>query len=208
MSTKPPLVSAVLLAAGKSERMGRNKLLMPFEGGTIIGRTLDNLLSSRVREIVVVVGACAQEMSVAIENRAVTMVLNPNYAKGMSTSLITGIRMISKRAKYVMVALGDQPFVTSNTYDRLIEAAFETGRGIVIPTYSRQRGNPILISAGYFPEILHFSGDVGGRELLVQYPDDVLEVAVSDEGIVINVNTPDEYEKRIGRMQQPKTDPR
>jgi molybdenum cofactor cytidylyltransferase len=201
MNIKNPRISVILLAAGKSERMGRNKLLMPFEGGTVIGRTLDNLQASRAGEIVVVLGARAQEMGAAIGNRPVSLVLNPNYTRGMSTSLITGLQMVSKQAKYALVALGDQPFVTPQTYDKLIDAALNTEKGILVPVYQKQRGNPILIHAGYFPEIMHFSGDVGGRELLTQYPDDLLEVKVADEGVIINVNTPDEYEKRIGKIR-------
>ncbi len=201
MSTKTPLVSAVLLAAGKSERMGQNKLLMPFEGGTIIERTLDNLLASRVGEVVIVLGARAQEIGAVVGKRSVKQVLNPNYAQGMSTSLKTGAQMISKKAKFIMVVLGDQPFVTWDTYNQLIEAALETDKGIIIPVYRQQRGNPIIVKADYIPEVVRFTGDVGGRELLVQYPNDVLEVVVFDEGIIINVNTRDEYERRIGPVR-------
>ena len=198
MSTKTPRVSAILLAAGKSERMGQNKLLMPFGDGTVVGRTLDNLLASRAAEVVVVLGSRSHEMGEAIGKRDVTLVLNPNYARGMSTSLITGLQMVSKQAKFVMVALGDQPFVTTMTYDKLIEAALTTDKGIVVPAYRKKRGNPILIHAGYIPEALLFTGDVGGRELLSSYPKDVLEVKVPDEGVLINVNTPEEYARHIG----------
>lgn len=198
MNMTKSLVSVVLLAAGKSERMGQNKLLMPFRGDAIIGRTLDNLLASRAGEIVVVLGSRAQEITKVIGGRPATLVLNQNYAQGMSTSLITGLLMVSKQAKFVLVALGDQPFITRHTYDRLIEAVLNTDKGLVVPVYRQRRGNPILIRAGYIPEILRFTGDVGGRELLVRYPDDILELEVPDEGIIINVNTPEEYEKRIG----------
>ena len=198
MNAKTPLVSSILMAAGKSERMGQNKLLMPLHGDTIVGCTLDNLMASRVSETVVVLGSCAQEVRLAVGERPVMLVLNPDYARGMSTSLITGLRMVSKQAKFVMVVLGDQPFVTPQTYDLLVENALGTDKGIVVPVYRRQRGNPILIHSGYIPEIMHFAGDVGGRELLVQYPSDVLEVEVPDEGIIINVNTPEEYQRRIG----------
>jgi len=198
MSVKTPLVSAILLAAGKSERMGRNKLLMPFEGGTVIARTLDNLATSKAGEVMVVLGSHAREIGDALGKRPVTFVLNPDYARGMSTSLITGLRMISKRAKFALVALGDQPFVAPKTYDRLIEVALCTDKGLVVPVYQKQRGNPILIHAGYFPEMMGFTGDVGGRELFKLYPDDVLEVKVQDEGVLINLNTTKEYERHIG----------
>ena len=184
--------------------MGRNKLLMPFQGGTVIGRTLDNLLASKAGEIVVVLGARAQEMGKAMGERPVTLVLNPDYARGMSTSLITGLGMVSKRAKFIMVALGDQPLVTHRTYNKLIEAALATDKGIIVPVFKKQRGNPILIHAGYIPDVRRFTGDVGGRELLTANPEDVLEVKVPDEGIIININTVEEYEKHIGTGPRPR----
>lgn len=199
MPTKTPRVSVLLLAAGKSERMGQNKLLMSCDGDTIIGRTLDNLMASQAAEIVVVLGSRAQDITQAIGQRDVALVLNPNYARGMSTSLITGLGMVSQQARFVMVALADQPFIATRTYDGLIEAALNTDKGLIAPVFRKKRGNPILIHAGYFPEIMRFSGDVGGRELLAQYPEDVLEVKVTDEGVVINVNTPEEYARHVAR---------
>ena len=92
---KTPLVSAILLAAGKSERMGQqNKLLLPFGGRTVIQRTLDSLLASRAGEVIVVLGNKAQEIKESIGGRRALVVLNPNYAKGMSTSLGTGLGMV------------------------------------------------------------------------------------------------------------------
>ena len=190
-------VSAVLLAAGKSERMGRNKLLMPFEKDTVVGRTLDNLLASDINHVVVVVGSCASEMAAAIGQRPVVMIFNPRFARGMATSLISGLSMLNLQEGFIMVVLGDQPLVSSATYNRLISAAKEAGKGIIVPVYQKKRGNPILIHSSYVPEILHFAGDVGGRELLKRYPLDIFEVAVSDSGVTANVNTLEEYHRYI-----------
>jgi molybdenum cofactor cytidylyltransferase len=194
---KTPLFSAVLLAAGKSERMGQNKLLLPFGGRTVIQRTLDSLLASRVGEVIVVVGSKAQEINASIGGRRALLVLNPNFAKGMSTSLITGLGMVSNQAIFVIVALGDQPLITSRVYNQLIEAAQNSEKGIIIPTCKGERGNPIVISTRYRPELLKQTGDIGGRELLKSHPEDVLEVPVDCEGVVVNINTKEEYEKRL-----------
>ena len=113
---KTSLVSAILLAAGKSERMGQNKLLLPFGGRTVIQRTLDSLIASRVGEVIVVRGSKAQEINQSIGGRRALVVLNPNYAKGMSTSLITGLGMVNSQARFVMVALGDQPLITPRVF--------------------------------------------------------------------------------------------
>jgi molybdenum cofactor cytidylyltransferase len=204
---KDSQVSAILLAAGKSERMGQNKLLMPWEGGTVIGRTLDNLLASRVGEVVVVLGSRAQDISEAVGDRDVTLVLNPNYARGMSTSLATGLGMINHGARYILVALGDQALVTPATYDQLIQAAEEGERGIAVPTFRKKRGNPIVLSSKYIAELARAAGDIGGRELLTKYAGDVREVAVRDEGVVVNINTPEEYARRVTGARARKDDP-
>jgi molybdenum cofactor cytidylyltransferase len=194
---KTPLVSAVLLAAGKSERMGSNKLLLPFGARTVLQRTLDNLLASRAGEIIVVLGSKAQEINDSIGERNVTVVLNPNFAKGMSTSLVTGLGMVSQAASFILVALGDQPLVTAHIYNKLIEAALTSTKGIIVPTFEGRRGNPILISTGYRKDLLKQTGDIGGRELMKENPSDVLEVPVDSEAVLVNINTKEEYEKRL-----------
>ena len=190
-------VSAVLLGAGKSERMGRPKLLLPFDGDTILGRTVDNLLGSRVDEVILVLGAGASEKQKAIAGRPLRVVVNRDYRRGMSTSLITGLKLVDARAQRVMVALSDQPLVDSETYSRLAEASLGSDKGIVLPVYRGARGNPIVFSMGYREELLGLSGDIGGREVVARHPDDVLEVAVNSEGVIININTMADYYSRL-----------
>ena len=194
---KISLVSAILMAAGKSERMGQNKLLLPFGGRTVIQRTLDSLIASRAGEVIVVLGSRAKEINQSIGGRRALVVLNPNFAQGMSTSLITGLGIVSSQARFVMVALGDQPLITPRVYNQLIEAALGTDKGIILPVYKGERGNPIVISTRYRAEMLKQTGDVGGRELLKAHPEDVLEVLVDCEGVVVNINTEEEYERRL-----------
>jgi molybdenum cofactor cytidylyltransferase len=189
--------SAIIVAAGKSERMGRNKLLLPFGARTVLQRTLDNLLASRAGEIIVVLGSKAQEINDSIGERNATVVLNPNFAKGMSTSLVTGLGMVSQGASFILVALGDQPLITAHIYNKLIEAALTSTKGIIVPTFEGQRGNPILISTGYRKDLLKQTGDIGGRELMKDNPSDVLEVPVDSEAVLVNINTKEEYEKRL-----------
>jgi len=199
---KPAFVSAILLAAGESKRMGEPKLLLPLGSGTILGYTTDNLLSSRVDEVIVVLGAEAQEMEKAIVGKPVRVVFNPDYRQGMSTSLIAGLKQVSSRAHRIMVALSDQPLIDKRTYNRLIEESLNSGKGIVIPTYQARRGNPIIFAVGYKEELLRLEGDVGGREIVKRHPDDVLEVAVDSESVIININTMDDYYSRLKLANQ------
>ena len=96
-----------------------------------------------------------------------------------------------------MVALSDQPLVDTGTYNRLIEAAAGSEKGIVVPVYRGKRGNPIILSAAYRGELMSLEGDVGGREVVKEHPGDVLEFAVSCQGVVININTMAEYRARL-----------
>ncbi len=187
------MVSAILLAAGESQRMGRPKQLLPFGSSTILGKTIDNLLSSRADEVIVVLGTRAGAMKQVIAGRQVKVVVNPDYRKGMSASLIAGIERVDSKAQWVMVALADQPLIDKDTYNRLIEGALGCDMGIILPTYRSKRGNPVIFSIKYKDELLGLEGDLGGREILRKHPDDILEVAVGSEGVTIDINNLDDY---------------
>jgi molybdenum cofactor cytidylyltransferase len=187
------MVSAILLAAGESQRMGRPKQLLPFGSSTILGKTIDNLLSSRADEVIVVLGTRAGAMKQVIAGRQVKVVVNPDYRKGMSASLIAGLERVDSKAQWVMVALADQPLIDKDTYNRLIEEALGCDMGIILPTYRSKRGNPVIFSIKYKDELLGLEGDLGGREILRKHPDDILEVAVGSEGVTIDINNLDDY---------------
>ena len=190
-------VSAILLAAGESKRMGKPKLLLPLGDGTVLRNTVNNLLSSSVDEIIVVLGANARETKRVIAGKAVKIIINPDYRQGMSTSLISGLKHVSHQAQRIMVALSDQPLIDSKTYNKLIQKSLDSDSGIVVPTHKSRRGNPIIFDIRYKEELLQLKGDVGGRELLKHHPDDILEVAVDCEGIYVNLNTMDDYKSAL-----------
>jgi molybdenum cofactor cytidylyltransferase len=187
------MVSTILLAAGESHRMGRPKLLLAFGGSTILGKTIDNLLSSRVEEVILVLGAEADAMKQVIADRPVKVVVNPDYHEGMSTSLRAGLKQADSKAQRVMVALADQPLIEKDTYNRLIEESLCCNKGIIVPAYQKKRGNPAIFSIKYKRELLGLEGDVGGREILRRHPDDTLEVAVDSQSVTIGIDTLDDY---------------
>jgi molybdenum cofactor cytidylyltransferase len=194
---KATFVSAILLAAGESKRMGKPKLLLPFGGGTILEKTVDNVLSSNIDEVIVVLGAEAQETEKAIAGKPVKIVFNPDYHRGMSTSLICGLKQVSSQAQRVMVALCDQPFIERDIYNKLVKESLNSCKGITVPLYKAKRGNPIIFTINYKDELLGLKGDVGGREILRRHPDDILEVAVDSGSIYINLNTIDDYRSTL-----------
>lgn len=187
------MVSAILLAAGESKRMGKPKQLMPFGRSTILEQTIDNLLNSEVSEVIVVLGYRAEEMIKTVAIKPVKVVINPAYHQGMSTSIVTGLNLVDDEAQAVMLALADQPLVDSKTMNRLIDEFFNHDKGIAIPVYQGRRGHPIIFSIKYKGELLKLTGDIGGRQIIKQHPDDVLEVAVGCESINIDINTPSNY---------------
>ncbi len=188
MATSP--VSAILLAAGRSSRMGKLKQLMPLGENTILEQTLDNLLGSKVIEVIVVLGHKAEEITKRLSGRPVKLVVNPLYRKGMGTSIAAGLKFVDSQAQAVMLVLGDQPYVDSPTINRLIDAFGTNKKGIIIPTHKKQRGHPLIFDRKYQAQLHNLSGDIGGREIIRQNPEDVLEVPVKCEGVVIDIDTP------------------
>lgn len=187
------MLSAILLAAGESKRMGEPKQLMPLGSSTILEQAIDNLLNSAVDEVIVVLGHRAEEMIKTIAAKPVKIIANPNYRQGMSTSIITGLILVDSQAQAVMLALGDQPLVDSPTINRLIEGFYSHDKGIAIPTYQGRRGHPIIFAIKYKPKLLELEGDIGGRGITQDHPDDVLEVAVDSESVIADIDTRDDY---------------
>lgn len=195
------MISAILLAAGKSRRMGRPKLLMPFGQSTIVGQAIDNLLGSVVDEVIVVLGPGAEEAIKTLVTKPVKLMTNPDYEQGMSTSIIAGLNLVDSQAQAVMLALGDQPLINSQTITRLVKEFYNHDKGIAIPTCQGRRGHPIIFAIKYKEKLLELRGDMGGRQIIKDHPDDILEVAVSCEGIYIDIDTVDNYhleKKRLG----------
>ncbi len=190
------MISAILLAAGQSKRMGKPKQLMPLGNSTIMEQAIDNLLNSRVSEVIVVLGYEAEAMAEKVANRPVKIAINPAYYQGMSASIVAGLNLVSDKAEAVMLVLADQPFVDSQTINSLMEAFVAHNRGIAIPVYQGRRGHPVIFAIRYKGELSRLKGDIGGREIIDRHPDDVLEVAVNCEGICIDIDTVDCYNKK------------
>ena len=191
-------VAALILAAGKSSRMGNaNKLLAPLGSAPMIAGVAEAAIASRARPVVVVTGFEADKVATALAGLAVEIVHNPDYVRGMSTSLRTGIGALRETGVAgALVLLGDMPRVTAATLDRLI-AAFEQsgGRAICIPEADGQRGNPLLWPADLFAAMAGLSGDKGAKELLARHPDRIEVVTAPAREILADVDTPADLAK-------------
>ena len=195
-SQMAPRIAAIVLAAGRSTRMGSNKLLADFRGKPLVRHTVETVFASGARPIIVVTGHQGDEVRAALEGLDVTFVENPDYAKGLSTSLKAGIAALSGDAGGAVVALGDMPLVKPATIDRLIAAYNPVeNRTIIVPVHGGERGNPVLWGARHFPEMMKISGDRGARLLMEQFAEEVVEIAERSDAVLADIDTPEAMEK-------------
>lgn len=190
----PKRIGAVVLAAGKSSRMGdRNKLLEEIDGQPLVARTLAALKGSSVAEIVLVTGHNAEDIDTIAADAGVATVHNDAYADGLSTSIRTGLAALGPDLDGVMICLADMPDLTDMAIDRIIQAFNPAERaGIVVPVAQGQRGNPVLFDAIYREEISGITGDMGARDVIRLHPDDVAEVEL-DEAVLTDLDTPEAW---------------
>lgn len=190
---RAPRIVALVLAAGRSSRMGgTNKLLAEVEGRPLVARTVDAVLASQAVQVIVVTGHQGEAVGAALADRRVTLVHNPSFAEGLSSSLRAGLAAVPGDADGVVVCLGDMPLVSAAVIDRLI-AAYNPleGRAICIPTIQGKQGNPVLWDRGFFTEMAALSGDAGAKRLIGAHADRLCEVPVDDAGVLFDVDTPD-----------------
>lgn len=188
---RAPRIAALVLAAGQSRRMGANKMLAEIDGLPMLAGVVDMALRSQARPVLVVTGHQSERARQALGDRPVSIVENADFAQGLSTSLKAGLRALPDDVDGVVVCLGDMPRVTAAHIDRLI-AAFNPveGRAICVPTFGGRQGNPVLWDRRFIPEMLKLSGDVGAKRLIGAHSESVAEVAMSDAGVLLDVDTP------------------
>jgi len=186
-------VGALVLAAGRSTRMGGpNKLLAEIGGKPLVRIVTEQALASRAAPVIVVTGHERPKVEAALAGLRLRLVHNPEYAAGLSTSLKAGLAALPGNVDGAIVCLGDMPQVTAALIDRMLEA-FDPARGalIVVPTIDGKRGNPVVWSRRFFPDLMALEGDVGARHLIATYADAVVEVPMEDSAALTDVDTPD-----------------
>ncbi|HEX2255681.1 MAG TPA: molybdopterin-binding/glycosyltransferase family 2 protein [Afifellaceae bacterium] len=184
-------VAAVILAAGRSRRMGGpNKLLATFAGEPLVRRMAEAALASRADPVIVVTGHMREAVEAALAGLGVRFVHNADYAEGLSASLRTGIAAVPEDRSGALVTLADMPGITPGILNALIDA-FDPreDRAIVVPTAAGKRGNPVLWARAFFPELTRLTGDTGARHLIETHADAVHRLEVG-EAIAIDVDTP------------------
>ena len=192
---------SIILAAGESRRMGFPKMLLTFNGRTMMENVIGNVTGSNVDNTMVVLGADRDMLIDLVEKFSVKHCYNDNYKEGMLSSVKCGFRNLPADFEAVLVFQGDQPLITPKVINTVIEAYRLSGKGIIIPVFEKKRGHPLLISRKYRNEIEKLDTREGLRTLAYQFSDDVLEVETDDSGILRDFDTYEEYKKEINQIQ-------
>ena len=192
------MISAVILAAGESRRMGvQNKLLLKIGTEVLIRKFVKSVCASAVDEVLVVLGHEAEKIKAVLQDQAVRFVENSCYEEGMTTSIQAGVKAASLENTGLMICLADLPFAGTLDFNRLIQAFTDFRRTesslIIVPVFEGQRGNPVLFSVEFRDKILSHKGE-GCREIVRQYPQSVWEVFMDNDNLLRDIDTPEDYE--------------
>lgn len=201
------MISGIILAAGESKRMGELKQLLPFGNSTIIETVIDNLAKSKLDELLVVLGHEASRITEQIKHKPIRIVYNADYKQGMLSSVKCGLRaavesaihsVTPNRQDALLVALVDQPFLTTNLIDQVIIEFLRRDKGIVLPSYNYRRGHPVIIDLKYKDEILNLEGEEAGlRDIIRVHPEDIFYVEVDTDAVVRDIDYREDYLREL-----------
>lgn len=200
------LISAILLAAGSSSRMKEhNKLLLPLQDKTILEHTLESVLKSQAREVIVVTGYQSKAIERVIRKKryGIAMVHNRDFQSGMTSSIQTGIKAADPKSEGFMLCLADMPFLLSSHYNQIIEA-FEEAHlkdpwTIVVPFFDNRRGNPVIFSRAYRQDILHHTNMEGCKSLIDQNTAHIHKIEMKTGIEKLDIDVKEDYESAIGK---------
>ncbi len=191
------MIWAMILAAGESKRMGKPKLLLPYGEKTIIETIVETIVSSNVENTLVILGSERENIEEKIKNSPVRIVYNRDFRSGMLSSVQCGFKALPQETRAVLVVLGDQPKISADVINKLIDAYKSTGKGIVLPVYKKERGHPVLIDVKYGEEVESLSPEVGLRGTVYNHPEDILEVEVETPSIFQDIDDESDYKREL-----------
>ena len=194
---KPLSVTAIILGAGTSSRMGKPKLLLPFGESTVFGTVISHVLDSSVERVIVVLGANYDIHYKKIRDYAVDIVHNPQYNDGMFSSLQCGLGSVGEDADAVLVLLGDQPMIRTADMEKLIDAYRHSENRIMVATHGEKRGHPVLFGRGYINELKGYSKEASLRDLLQNHSGEILEIETGNEKILRDIDTESDYQYEL-----------
>lgn len=193
------MISAILLAAGESRRMGDFKQLLPLQGKTFVECCVDNLLASGVDEVIVVTGHRHAEVARALAHRHIKLAFNSDYQSGMSSSIRCGVQALDEKSTAILIALADQPQIHASLIARLV-AAYRSERPLlVVPVYDGRRGHPIILGAQLRQELLAIDPAQGLRQVVQAYKDHTLFVEMTSDAVLLDFDYPEDYQRFLAQ---------
>jgi molybdenum cofactor cytidylyltransferase len=188
-------IAGLVLAAGLSSRMGEFKLLLAWgDNKPLIWHLVETLKMLPLEPLILVTGHRAEALNTLFADSHIQIIYNPDYAKGeILSSLKTGFRTLSTDVDAILVFLGDMPLISPSTIQKLMDA-YQPEK-IIVPSYEQKRGHPVMFTRRFFEEILALEASAQPRAVLQAHPDSVRMIETGDEGILIDINTPQDYEK-------------
>ncbi len=190
--------AGIILAAGGSSRMGRPKLLLPWRGKPLIWYVVNTALEAGLFPVLVVTGANGGEIQSALLDLNVMFIDNPDWQQGQSTSVRTGVLALPHETPAALFLLGDQPQIPKELVVALVKAHIHSGAAVVAPLIAGRRANPVLFDRVVFPDLLNLIGDAGARQILSQYPPQV--VPWDDEKLLLDIDTAEDYQRLVDEI--------
>lgn len=194
-------IAVIVLAAGMSTRMGRSKVLLPWDGNRpIIKVIVDRVKRMKFEDLVVVTGHMADQVGAALSHDPVRLVHNRDYREGdMLSSLQTGLRALAPEVSAALIVLGDQPMLDNRVVQQIINAYLEGKGNIVAPSYQNRRGHPLLIDRKFWSEILDLPQGAAPRDVINAHADEIAYVNVDNDSILRDIDTPKDYQEERRR---------
>jgi molybdenum cofactor cytidylyltransferase len=192
------MVSAIVLSAGSSNRMGTPKGLLKIGDKTFLRHIVDVLHSSRVLDVAIVLGSGAETIEQTLDWFDGKIVTNEEWERGQLSSIIAGLGVLEQKDLHgVMICPVDRPFISQSLIVDLLQAFWKSKKKIIVPVYGGQRGHPVIFSIELFEELRNAPLDIGARAVVHAHPEELCEVRTDEEGITINIDTPEDYDKYI-----------
>lgn len=195
------MITAIILAAGESKRMGEPKMVLPWGEGTVLSHVINTYLEAGLDDILVVTGGAREKVNSVATDLGAKTIFNPKFSQGeMLSSIQCGIGAMMNQTQAVLIGLGDQPQVQGRSVQKICNAYRDTLSKIVVPSFQMRRGHPWLVTRPLWEELLGMKSHQSPRDFLNAHREDIHYVDVDDPGILADLDTPQDYQRWLSQI--------